>query len=258
MAVSSVQAQTEVGVKIGGANYYGDIAPRLVPSATRPSLGLFTRINMTPKWNWTIGGQYSRISGHDKNNNEFADRNLNFRTNIAEIYTQIEYNLLPFQPGTSTFTFTPYLFVGVNGFRYQTQAETTEGSFLNLRELGTEGQTIPGSNMQPYSEFSLAVPFGIGIKKTLAEGVIFGLEASFRPTITDFLDDVSGLYPDFVALALTDGGATAVKLSDRRPELGLEPAQAGTYRGNPDNKDWYGWICLTITKKLGSSPCYAF
>jgi hypothetical protein len=112
--------------------------------------------------------------------------------------------------------------------------------------------------LDPYSSFGISFPFGIGFKKTVSDDIIFGVELGMRPTLTDYLDDISGYYPDFSKLALTENGAAAIQLSDRRPEVGLDAAVPGSLRGNPNNRDWYGFLFFTIVKKLGASPCYAF
>jgi hypothetical protein len=42
----------------------------------------------------------------------------------------------------------------------------------------------------------VAIPFGIGAKMNVSKKVGIGLEWGPRKTFTDYLDDVSGTYPD--------------------------------------------------------------
>lgn len=250
--------QIELGGRFGVATYMGDLAARPVPSDFSLAAGLMMRANLTSQWKFRTAISMGRISGQDRELLTENQSNLNFRTTIQELSVTMEYDFLPFLPGSSSLTFTPYVFGGIAGFRYTPQAELVGNTYINLRELGTEGQTIPGSNLKVYSEYGISFPFGIGFKKTVSDQIIFGIEAGLRPTLTDYLDDISGYYPDFTELAQTEFGSTSVALSDRRPEINLEAATPGSLRGNPNNRDWYGFLFITIAKKLGASPCYAF
>ena len=250
-------SQMELGARFGLATYMGDLANRFVPSESHPAVGLMVRFNMNAKWKSRISATYGKVSGFDLDNNIETNTNLNFESSIAELAIELEYDFLPFLPGSPNLTFTPYIFGGVAGFRFNPLADY-QGSLLQLQPIGTEGQTISGSNLSPYSLYSISFPFGLGFKKSVSDGIIFGVELGFRPTLTDYLDDVSGSYPDLTELALTEYGHVAVELSDRRPEVNLEAARTGSLRGNPNNRDWYGFLLISITKRLGSSPCYAF
>lgn len=252
------KAQMEFGMRFGIANYLGDVASRPVPSESNLAGGLFLRANLTAQWKLRGELTMGRISGEDRSTLAEGFTNLNFRTTLQELGVTMEYDFLPFLPGSPYLTFTPYVFGGVAGFRYNPQAQTLGNTYINLRQLGTEGQTIPGSNLEVYSQYGISIPFGLGFKKSVSDGLIFGLELGVRATFTDYLDDISGYYPDFSELAQTEFGATAVALSDRRPEAGLEAAVPGTLRGNPNNNDMYGFLLISITKKLGASPCYTF
>jgi len=249
--------QNEIGLRIGLANYYGDLGERFVPSESHLAGGILYRYNLTSKWKIRGSLTRTRLSGADRTNDLEELSNLSFRSDLTELALEIEYDFLPFIPGSPNLTITPYIFGGVAGFHFNPQANYL-GTFIDLQFLGTEGQNIPGSSLAPYSKYSIAFPFGLGFKKTVSDNLVFGLEIGIRPTLTDYLDDVSSYYPDFTALAATENGDIAVRLSDRRPEAGLEPVTAGTLRGDPTDKDFYGMIMFSLTKKLGASPCYAF
>jgi hypothetical protein len=82
-----------------------------------------------------------------------------------------------------------------------------------------------------------------------------GFEIGLRPTITDYLDDVSTTYVDQNTL-LAYRGQQAVDMAYRGDEVGgkLTP---GTYpadgspRGSAKYKDWYSFSGFTITYRLG-------
>lgn len=249
--------QNELGVRFGIANYFGDLAPGFVPSESRLGAGVLYRYNYSSKWKFRTGLTFARIGGNDRNFRENETRNLSFRSSIWELELIAEYHLIPFIPGMSKLTFSPYIMGGVAGFRYQPQADYG-GTWLNLRELGTEGQTVPGASVSPYGKYSVSFPIGIGFKKTLSDALTFGLEVSYRFTLTDYLDDVSRYYADPAQLASTETAEVSQILADRRPEIGLEPAEPGTLRGNPDDNDKYIMIMFSISKRLGYAPCYTF
>lgn len=251
-------SQIELGARFGLSTYMGDLAPRPVPSESSPAVGLFMRANMNANWKLRAGFTYGNIKGRDRDMVGDNRTNLNFKTTLMELAFEVEYDIFPFLPGSANLTFAPYIFAGIAGFRFDPKAQMADRTYLKLREIGTEGQYIPGSKLDPYSSFGLSFPFGIGFKKTVSDNIVFGIELGLRPTLTDYLDDISGYYPDFTKLAQTENGAAAVMLSDRRAEVGLDAAVPGSLRGNPNNRDWYGFLFLTIVKKMGASPCYAF
>ncbi|MCB0735953.1 MAG: outer membrane beta-barrel protein [Bacteroidetes bacterium] len=250
-------AQHEVGFKVGFANYLGDLAPSIAFGSSRPAAGLLYRYNYSAKWKFRTGLTYFRLHGSDRNFRENETRNLSFRTSIWEAEFLAEYHLLPFIPGMSKLTFSPYIVGGFAAFKYQPQVDY-DGTWLNLRDIGTEGQVAPGSNLQPYNDFSFSFPIGLGFKKTLTDQMTFGLEVTYRFTLTDYLDDVSKAYADPALLAGSPYPETTIALADRTPELGLERNEIGSLRGNPDDLDKYLMVTISFCKRLGYAPCYAF
>jgi hypothetical protein len=78
---------------------------------------------------------------------------------------------------------------------------------------------------------------------------IFGVsfEAGFRKTFTDYIDDVSGNYPDPSTLS-----ALAVQLSFRGNEINKDATfPTGGQRGNPAQKDYYYFGLLKLHANLG-------
>ena len=57
-------------------------------------------------------------------------------------------------------------------------------------------EEVTGKKYSTYSNFAICIPFGFGIKKAFHSTAGIKLEASYRFTNTDYLDDVSTFYYD--------------------------------------------------------------
>ena len=167
-------------------------------------------------------------------------RNLSFRSDIIELSVTGELNLLPFHIRAQK-TSSPYLFAGLAGYYFNPQAQW-KGEWYDLHDMHTENQD--------YKRVQVAVPFGLGFKFNVNYQVNFGLEFGARKTFTDYLDDVSTIYPDIVQLEREN--TIAAMLSYRTPEYtGIATENpVGQARGNAQNDDWYFFIGATITVNL--------
>ncbi len=252
-----VHAQwNEAGILIGGANYVGDLSPNgMAPEEYNLAFGIFGRYNLNKYVSFKGHFNKAKISGDDANNSYvdgLRQRNLSFRSNILEVGIVNEFNLTPYDPRDEK-SAVPYIFAGVSLFYYNPQAEF-KGGWFDLRPLGTEGQ---GNlmNMEPYSTIGFSVPFGMGFKWNLSHLVNIGAEFGMRMAVTDYLDDVSGRYPDVDQLSMQD--PLAGTLSFRSPEFMVEEMEnpIGTFRGDPSTNDWYfiGGITMSVnlTDKYG-------
>lgn len=242
----------ETGVLLGAANYFGDLQDNKIETAEyNPALGAFVRYNLSKRFSLEGHLLQTRISGTDENSTEIVDqrRNLSFRSDIYEVGFTGELNLVSFNIPAGQKA-SPYLFAGIAGFYFNPQAQY-RGDWIDLQPIGTEGQgraEYPG--LKKYGLINVAVPFGLGFKFAVSERVNIGLKFGVRMTFTDYLDDVSGVYPDIVNLRETDPLAAA--LSFREPEAleNVASNPVGTPRGNPNNNDGYFLGGLTISFNL--------
>lgn len=240
----------EAGFMVGAANYRGDLADRLVPTEYQTSYGMTLRYNFSPKFSARANLLTGFVSGADANNlydASIRERNLSFRSDFTELSVQAEYSPLGFDVLDGKVS-SPYLFVGLGGFYFNPQAELN-GVWYDLQPLGTEGQgQVPGS--KKYNRFAATVPMGLGFRFCLGKRVNLGLEFGARRTFTDYLDDVSGQYPDVENLY--EVNPLAARLSYRRPEVmgGGISNPTDLRRGNPNTKDWYFIGGLTLSFNL--------
>jgi len=252
----NAQAQyNEVGVMVGAATYKGELSRHSFNTDfLHPAIGIFYRHNRDRRWSWKVELNYGRISGDDsKAKTPFElDRNLSFYSNILEISPQLEFNFIPFETGRNDYPFTPYVFFGLSLFHFNPKAKLN-GEVYELQPLGTEGQGVNG--IKPYKRIQVALPLGGGFKFSVGRMGI-GIMVGARRTYTDYLDDVSTIYPDMNALLATNG-PVAVALSDRSYSR-LDSSAAGVsffqkQRGNSTDKDWYLFGGITIFWRLSST-----
>ena len=254
----SLMAQyLEVGMSVGAANYAGELTSNgFRPSEYHPSLGIFGRYNFSPRLAAKGAMTMGQISGSDANSGKASTlvRNLDFRSPIYELSAMGEFNLTPYairnNQGAAL-----YVTAGLSGFYFNPQAQFN-GDWIDLQPLGTEGQgsaSNPGSKR--YSRVQMAIPFGGGVKINVTDRFNLGFELVFRRTFTDYLDDISGNYPDIEALYVENPMAAA--LSFRAPQYTQEamPNPVGTARGNSAVKDYYMFaqfnMSFNLTHKQG-------
>ncbi len=251
----AVSAQhLEAGILLGGANYIGDLSNNsgnLYLKETKPAAGIFVRQNFNHLFAARLGFNWARVSGQDANvrNDDFVhDRNLSFRSSILEFALIGEFNILGYQPYGLARPFSPYVFAGIAGSKFNPKARYL-GNWEELQPLGTEGQGMAGFD-SPYKRFAFAIPFGVGVKYALTDRINLGLELGARPTFTDYLDDVSGAYVSYPEL-LSGNGELAAALGNRTGELteNGEPVivPTGTQRGDSAKKDWYFILGVTAS-----------
>lgn len=246
------QKSSEIGVFLGGSYYIGDLNPLAhFNQFTKPAGGIVFRYNFNPRLAARANAFLGAIEGQDSFSNSSAQqqRNLHFKSTIAELSAQLEFNFLNYKIGDDRQLFSPYIFFGLAGFKFNPQAKINN-NWIDLQPLGTEGQGLPnGATKRKYKLLEISIPFGIGIKTNLSKNIGMTVEWGMRKTFTDYLDDVSKRYYDPAVLAVKRGATTA-QLSD--PSIGTDPnfSNVGRQRGNPTTKDWYAFAGIGLTVKL--------
>lgn len=210
----------EVGVLAGGSYYMGDI--NLYKHFYSPHLeaGFFAKYHFNSRYVLRLSGFYTELSAADAdfNNNFQLLRNHDFETMLIELSMQFEVHFLPYELcEMKRKSFTPYIQSGLAVF-------------------------FASSSQQP---FGVAIPIGFGIKKNINSRLVVGLEWSFRRTLTDYLDSLSG-----------------EDLDVYDPNFGVPLSEANMRKqtGFLYNKDWYSManITLSYTFKLGGLGCPAY
>ena len=240
------KSNTELGFK-GGVSYYtGDLNSDHF-SSSNPAASFIVRRNLDRRFSLKGEVGIMSIDADDRNsdNSVRLDRGLHFRSQIQELSSQIEFNFLPFETGSVLYNWTPFIFGGISLYNFNPQAENSNGQWVDLQPLGTEGQgTTAYPDRKKYSRTQIALPMGGGVKFTLNDRLNLMLSFSGRKTYTDYLDDVSTTYPGIP----TEFDAASIEMSD--PTYSHSKDEQ---RGNDLEDDWYFYTGISITFRLNNS-----
>jgi len=249
-SLNTINAQQawEAGGWLGVSHYFGELNPAF--NMTRPGIagGLTARYLFNNRLSFKSSLNYAFISGTDEgSSNPFEQaRNLHFRSSIFDLSNQFEFNFLPYVHGTKEY-FSPYLFGGLSVFSYNPQAEL-EGKWYNLREYGTEGQILG----EEYLSYGLGLLYGAGVKWDINYRLSLNIEVGARLLATDYLDDVSTVYPNRGEVQSLRGDiGVALSNPSTLPGFGTQ----GTQRGNSTDNDSYMTTGISIMYYFGQLKC---
>ncbi len=246
--------------ELGGANQIGtNYLKDLEISQTRLSLSGGLRYKLSQMFSLNTKITYGKLSGDDNLTKEFfrSYRNLNFKTNIWEASTNLEVAFIREQVGhryrlhgvrgQRGFEMSAYGFIGIGAFYFNPKGQNN-GTWVKLRDLGTEGQGIT-STRKKYSNVQVCIPLGIGFKYSFDRRWGIGLEYGIRKTFTDYIDDASKTYYNNNTLLL-ENGALAAAMADKSSKEFPYITAAGEQRGDPRDKDSYMFAIISINYKL--------
>jgi opacity protein-like surface antigen len=252
---STISAQRlHIGVFSGLSAYNGDLTDKYFPKkVTNGAIGITANYELKDQIMLRGGFTYTVVGGADRysNNADLVVRNLSFETSITEFSVLGEYYLYNLYDRH----FSPYIFGGLAVYHFNPYTFNGSNNKVFLKPLSTEGEGLPGyPGRRPYSLTQLALPFGGGVKYAINDNLRIGLELGLRKLFNDHLDDVSSLYADPNDL-LAAKGQLAVDLSYRGDEVAGGNAtypSKGAMRGNSKYKDWYYFLGIHLTYRLGS------
>ncbi len=229
----SAKAQKyEIGGGPGGAAYSGDIIRKIDPGQVGLQGTLFGKRNFDNVWTLRAGVNLARINGADsiKPIDALARvRDAKFRAGIIELSAVMEFNFLDFLRNDSEFRFSPYAFFGF-GYSY-------------VLAIGNTWAYLPSTE---YDLSTVVIPFGGGVKYRLNDRWTLAAELGFRPTLTDYIDKIDSTLP-----------AIPRYIPPANPSTGEIPPY-GINFGNPNTKDWYYFLGLTISYTFADLKCYAY
>ena len=300
---SKEKRYSSLGFSLNALNYYGDLAPNpgrfsTDLSFTRPAIGIAFSQRLGPRYVITGGVMYGTLRGSDFSSADVNDakngkfryfRNLSFRNRIKELSLVASFDLFENEATyMSRARWTPYAFGGLAVFHHNPQALAPAngldglplpeaGQWVNLRELGTEGQA---ANLEPtdanfgikrYNLIQFAIPMGLGVRFKVHEVVDISAELGFRYLFTDYIDDVSRNYVDLGVLDSELARALSYRSNELTlPDIARQPYTARngvTYnlingygheyptniRGKANNKDIFMVTTFRVSYILGKT-----
>lgn len=263
--MNNIMAQdSEYGFFIGGAYYIGDLNREHFSQQNWAFGGIYRHNFKNERVVFRLNCIYGHVQADDKKSGiqNQIHRNLSFRSSVLEIGPVFEVNFFPYKLGqtrTDQEKFgTPYFFGGITylNMNPKAQLKDSDGNFYEewneLQPLGTEGQGTNLNSKKEYSLSQISMPVGIGVKLNLSQSISMSLEYGIRKTFTDYLDDVSGQYPDNAQLS-NQAGPISATFSDRRLNNSSNP-NYNLQRGNPNDKDWYSFWGMMITFRFNTEP----
>lgn len=255
--IATTNAQfVEVGGFVGALSFNGDVNEEAIFSNTNAAFGGFFRYNIHPHLAVTLGFMKGTLEANDRSSarEDIRARNLSFKSDLMEFSLIPAFNILPFNPQKQGQVFAPYIGIGIGLILFNPMAKY-EGQWVELQDVGTEGQGLEGYNKK-YSLVQFAVPMLFGLKYAVGGRLNIALEIGYRFTTTDYLDDVSTVYHS--KKVLKNSSELAVALSNRTEEYTGVSADylTGTRRGNANNKDGYLLIGARISFSLYGKKAY--
>lgn len=249
-----LQAQHNVGISLGIAQYTGDLTPSDKLFLYEPHVAVALAYQYQFHHHFAIESKllYTQLSGSDHHFDQdepHLKRNLHFRSPLAELSLNAVIYVLPFNPIYKKQSFSPFFIVGVAGFYFNPMAKI-HGDWIELQPLGTEGQGLSQyPERQKYQRVQIALPFGIGFKFAFSPVIHGSLQFIARKTFTDYLDDVSQTYLPTSEIE-AGNGTLAAQLSNRTYDIdGNQIELTGEQRGGKGN-DWYFVTAFSITYRI--------
>lgn len=236
---SAASAQSiEVGVFGGGSYYLGDLNPGKHFQNINLAYGVLARYTIDDRWAVRVSATRGKVKGNSTQSKYLPERDLSFESQITDISAVAEFNFLDFYIGSHKNWISPYIYAGFSFFLFN-----PESGGVSLRSMGTEGQMVGYEGRQPYKSYSFGIPFGLGVKISLARRLGMAVFWEMHKTFTDYLDDVSKTY--YLDGPFINKDDPSQILSD--PTRSYTP---GMQRGNSRNLDWYSFCGVTLTYKF--------
>ena len=253
LAAQNSYAQTwELGVSAGSSGYTGDLNPTKIYKFTDVGVGAHAKRNFDGNWSLKFNFLQSKIRAADSISSSVYEqnRNLSFYSPVTEASLLIEFNFFKYLPNNVSengiHKLTPYLFTGLGGIHFNPKTKY-QGQEVLLKPLQTENAS--------YSKYSLVIPFGTGVKYNIKGNWNLSGEIGYRTVYNDYLDDVSGKYPDRNSL----NSSLAAALSDRSGErTGTNLGITGVQRGNLRKRDTYMFSGISLSYTFVSTKCPMF
>lgn len=269
----------EVGIQLGASNLVGDVGktnyinplPYNFSDISNSGIPFYAsfmyRLNFNPYQSVRFSLGYNHVQFNDKYAQELyrVKRGYYGGNSMYEASILFDYNFFPVN-NEQKGLLSPYIFGGLSGIVFSSQQAVLYNDFMRNASGMAQAPTSSTdfNTTVSYTKFSMAIPFGVGLKyKFNYNWAIFG-EFMFRPTFTDGIDysnldgsDVKLTYNK--EIPASTGSTKSLLQTD--PYLTEAQKRADNYKnstaiGNINSKDWVNTLSLGISYSFGRPPCY--
>jgi hypothetical protein len=276
-SVTFANGHAEVGLGIGPLFFLGDLGGTrglgrtfikdINYPITKICKGIFVSVAPREWIGFRLAANIGVLEGADslapnKGGEEVSriERNLSFKSNLAEIYGAVEFYPTVFMEQYDELKgkFRPYGIVGIGVYHFNPMALDNAGNWVALQPLHLEGQGFPEyPDRKNYKLTQVNIPMGFGFKYYIKENMFIGLEVLHRKLFTDYVDDVSKTYIDpalFDKYLSPQNAALAKELNYRGTYSSVSrPSDViGEKRGDPKQNDAYFSTIIRLGWRLNS------
>ena len=247
----------EVGMSAGLSYYIGDINPG--GHFRQPDIDFSpVVVRYYDNFRWAFRLQYSHLNlkADDATIGFRPERDLNFTSKVNDFAFLAEFNFFDYWTGSNRDYITPYIFAGISVFNFnpcdyngnELQPLNTEGNF----QMNDKGEYMLDDNNNKipdyYDLYSVSIPFGVGLKYSMTSRLGMTLEWRMHKTFTDYIDDVSGLYPE--TSAVVEGVNYTDPSDSYKPGMQRGNGAGKKWRGFGYNNDWFGTLEFSIVYRF--------
>lgn len=213
-----------LNLSVGPTHYAGDLAHfgNLAHLQLGSALNLAVSYRASYQLSYRLEAQLYYIYAQQKYTRNYYN-NLSFRSLNPDVWAGVQVDFWRIDDRYRATI--PYALAGV-GLTYMTPKARYQSETYSLAPLKTEGVG--------YNRLTGIIRYGVGLPIMATERFRISLEGTYTHVLSDYLDDVSSVYPNYNGMS-----PLAVALSDRRAELGTTPNRPGQQRGNTGRNDGY-------------------
>ncbi|MFT7156204.1 MAG: hypothetical protein ACI8Q1_001209 [Parvicella sp.] len=262
------QYNFDFGVKLGMANYLGDIGGKeqtarrfiwdMKLNQTNFAAGAYARYKFNGLYGLNVSINYGKLSGDDIDSENRARnaRNLRFKNNVFNLSIENELYLFELNDvggsGRYWVDMKAYVFGGLSVFIHNPKGQIDgDSEWYELQPLQTEGIA--------YKKAGLGIPAGVGLYFTYKRQHRFGWNISWTTTFTDYIDDISTVYADPATLQsdLAAQLANQSELSSEADdEVFLQNFITGEKRGDQEYNDSFMFTTFSYGYLIRGSPSF--
>jgi len=215
------QQSVDIGFFGGSGTYFGDMTKTEWQKSINPAYGAFLRYNFNPRYGLRfniLNGNIGAVGEFDSqkwNTTDVNNKYWDFNKNVLDISLQFEFNYFKYIVGDKSTPYSTYLFGGVGMQTYNYNIQYLSGQFSG-------------------PEITPTIPFGLGFKFNLGKRIGLGIEAGFRKSFSDKLDDLD----DPLSYEITKNISNVVETTEVN------------YTDQYHNNDWTSYLGIHLVYKL--------